>query len=68
MEGTTRNMFDALTKGLAWPLAPQPPPQIGLKTEKTAMVFAPMQNGMVRLCLPQAPNPYNIVRAADHLE
>jgi hypothetical protein len=68
MEGTTRNMFDALTKGLAWPLAPQPPPQIGLKTEKTAMVFAPMENGIVRLGSPQAPNPYNIVRAADHLE
>ncbi len=58
MEGTTRNVFDALTKALAWPSAPQPPPQLGTKTEKTVRTFAPTENGMVRLRLPQAPNPY----------
>src|SRR5260370_21647724 len=65
VEGTTRNMFDALTKALAWPSAPQPPPQLGTKTEKTVRTFAPTENGMVRLRLPQAPNPYNILRAED---
>jgi hypothetical protein len=68
MEGTTRNMFDGLTKALAWPSAPQPPPQLGAKTERTVRTFAPTENGMVRLRSPQAPDPYNILRAADYSE
>jgi hypothetical protein len=59
MEGTTRNMFDGLTRALAWPPAPQPPPQLGAKTEKTAVV---------RLRSPQAPNPCNILQATDDSE
>ncbi len=57
MEGTTRNMFDGLTKALAWPSAPQPPPQLGAKTEKTVRTFAPMENGMVRLRYRRRPTP-----------
>jgi hypothetical protein len=57
MEGTTRNMFDGLTRALAWPSVPQPPPQAGAKTEKTARAFPPMENGMVRLRSPQALSP-----------
>lgn len=68
MEGTTRNMFDGLTKALAWPSAPQPPPPPSPKIEKTVRAFAPMQNAMVRLRSSQAPNPYNMLRAADYLE
>lgn len=40
MEGATRNLFDGFTKGLAWPSAPQPPEQSGIKTEKTALIFS----------------------------
>jgi hypothetical protein len=68
MEGATRNMFDGLTKALAWPSAPQPPAHLGAKTEKTVRTFAPMENGTVRLGSLQAPNPYSILRAADYSE
>src|SRR5713226_490234 len=36
MEGATRNIFDAFTKALNWPLAPQPPERSGAVTQKTA--------------------------------
>jgi hypothetical protein len=68
MEGTTRNMFDGLTRALAWPSAPQPPQQPGAKTEKTVRTFAPMENAMVRLRSSQAPNLYNRLQAADDSE
>jgi hypothetical protein len=68
VEGTTRNMFDALTKALAWPSAPQAPPRLGEKTEKTVRTFRPMESGMVQLDSPQALNPYNSLRAANYLE
>jgi hypothetical protein len=41
MEGTTRNIFDAFTKVLNWPLAPKPPEKPGSVPEKTAMISAP---------------------------
>jgi hypothetical protein len=41
MEGATRNVFDAFTKALAWPAAPQPPEHLGAAREKTAMLFFP---------------------------
>lgn len=41
LEGTTRNNFDALTKALNWPLAPQPPERLGSVPEKKAAVFSP---------------------------
>ncbi len=41
MEGTTRKTFDAFTKELDWPLAPQPPAHLGAVPEKTAAFFSP---------------------------
>jgi hypothetical protein len=44
MEGTTRKMFDGLTKALGWSLAPQPPERLGSSAPaKTAMIFAPLE-------------------------
>jgi len=40
MEGTARNIFDAFTKALNWPLAPQPPERPGVVTQRTAMIPA----------------------------
>ena len=36
MEGATRKLFDAFTKALDWPLAPQPPERPGAVQEKAA--------------------------------
>jgi hypothetical protein len=41
MEGATRNIFDAFTKALSWPLAPQPPERPGAVPAKTAVIFSP---------------------------
>jgi hypothetical protein len=41
MEGATRKTFDAFTKELSWPLAPQPPEHVGTVPEKTAAIFSP---------------------------
>jgi hypothetical protein len=38
LEGTTRDKFDAFTKALDWPLAPQPPEKPGSVPAKTAMI------------------------------
>jgi hypothetical protein len=44
MEGTTRKIFDAFTKELDWPLAPQPPERPGSVPAKTAMISASEEN------------------------
>jgi hypothetical protein len=41
MEGAARKLFDAFTKALAWPSAPQPPEHPGTVPEKTATLFFP---------------------------
>lgn len=41
MEGATRKLFDAFTKALDWPSAPQPPEHPVAAPEKTAMLFFP---------------------------
>ena len=41
MEGGTRKLFDAFTKALDWPSAPQPPEHPGAAPEKTAALFFP---------------------------
>ena len=38
LEGTTRDKFDAFTKALNWPLAPEPPEKPGSAPTKTAMI------------------------------
>ena len=40
LEGTTRNIFDAFTKALNWPLAPQAPERPGAVQEKTVVIFS----------------------------
>jgi hypothetical protein len=40
LEGTTRIIFDAFTKALNWPLAPQPPERPGAVEEKTVVIFS----------------------------
>src|SRR5216683_2185243 len=54
MEGTTRNIFDAFTKELEWPLAPQPPAHVGAAPEKTAAFFSPTARDGARTCAPGA--------------
>jgi hypothetical protein len=44
MEGATRKTFDAFTKALNWPLAPQPPEKLGSVPARTAMISAPGEN------------------------
>jgi hypothetical protein len=44
MEGATRKTFDAFTKELDWPLAPQPPDKLGSVPAKTAMIPASEEN------------------------
>ena len=41
MEGGTRKLFDAFTKAVEWPSAPQPPEHPSAAPEKTAMLFFP---------------------------
>jgi hypothetical protein len=41
LEGTSRANFDAFTKALNWPSAPQPPERPGTVPEKTAAIFSP---------------------------
>src|SRR6266849_5883818 len=41
MEGAARNVFDAFTKALKWPLAPQPAERPGDVPKKTAVIFSP---------------------------
>ncbi len=41
VEGATRNIFDAFTKALNWPLGPQPPEKLGPVPTKTTMISAP---------------------------
>jgi hypothetical protein len=43
LEGASRQVFDGLTKGLGWPLAPQPPERPGAVHEKIAMNLPPPQ-------------------------
>lgn len=45
MEGAIRKTFDAFTKELDWPLAPQPPEHVGVVPEKTAAIFFPGARG-----------------------
>ena len=42
LEGTSRKVFDAFTKALDWPSAPQPPERPGAVPEKTAVIFFPV--------------------------
>jgi hypothetical protein len=44
LEGTTRSIFDAFTKALNWPLAPQPPEKLGSVPTKTAVFSVPTEN------------------------
>jgi len=44
MEGAARNIFDAFTKALNWPLAPQPPEKFGSVPARTATISAPGDN------------------------
>jgi hypothetical protein len=46
MEGTTRKIFDAFTKALSWPLAPQPPEKLGSVPARTAKIAAPGKNAV----------------------
>jgi hypothetical protein len=43
LEGATRNVFDAFTKALNWPLAPQPPEKLGSTPARTATISAPAE-------------------------
>ena len=52
MEGVTRKTFDALTKELSWPLAPQPPEHVGAVPEKTAGIFSPAARGAAETFAP----------------
>ena len=54
MEGSTRKTFDAFTKELDWPLAPQPPAHVGTVPEKTAAFFSPAARGGAGTCAPGA--------------
>ena len=38
LEGSSRKVFDAFTKALGWPSAPQPPERLGIPPEKAAML------------------------------
>lgn len=44
MEGAARNIFDAFTKSLNWPLAPQAPEKLGSVPARTATMYAPAEN------------------------
>jgi hypothetical protein len=44
MEGAARNIFDAFTKALNWPLAPQPPEKFGSVPARAATISAPGDN------------------------
>src|SRR5260370_38294152 len=57
MGGRRGNSVGGLDKGLGGAWAPQQPPQLGAKTEKTVGTFAPMENGMVRLRYRRRPTP-----------
>lgn len=48
MEGAARNIFDAFTKSLNWPLAPQPPEKLGSVPARTAMLSTPPQKTLPR--------------------
>ena len=50
LEGTTRNNFDALTRALNWPLAPQPPERIGSVPEKKAAIVSLADISRGRIC------------------
>jgi len=54
MEGSTRKTFDAFTKELEWPLAPQPPAHVGTVPEKTAAFFSPAARAGEGACAPSA--------------
>jgi hypothetical protein len=41
MEGASRNTFDAFTKALSWPLAPQPAERPEAVPKRTAVIFSP---------------------------
>src|SRR6266705_1792145 len=41
LEVTTRDIFDAFTKALNWPLAPQPPQRPGDLSKKTVVISSP---------------------------
>jgi len=44
LEGSTRKVFDGLTKAIDWPMAPQPPERLGTSApEKTARNFGPAE-------------------------
>jgi len=56
LEGTTRSNFDAFTKALNWPLAPQPPQRPGAVTEKTAAIPSfPAAPSAAKTFFPAAP-------------
>jgi hypothetical protein len=54
MEGANRKTFDAFTKELDWPLAPQPPEHVGAVPEKTAAFFSPAVRDAARIFAPAA--------------
>src|SRR5216684_987919 len=54
MEGATRNIFDAFTKALNWPLPPQPPERSGAVTQKSAALFSPAALSAARTVSPAA--------------
>ena len=43
MEGASRKLFDAFTRALDWPSAPQPPEHPGAVPQKTAKLFFPAE-------------------------
>jgi hypothetical protein len=54
MEGAARKTFDAFTKELDWPLAPQPPEHVGAVPERTAAMFSPAVQGAGGIFAPAA--------------
>src|SRR5260370_12697528 len=57
MGGRRGNSVGGLDKGLGGAWAPEQPPQLGGKKEKTVGTFARMENGMVRLRYRRRPTP-----------
>jgi hypothetical protein len=54
MEDATRSIFDAFTKALNWPLAPQPPERPGAVPQKTAAFFSPAERPVSGIISPAA--------------
>jgi hypothetical protein len=55
VEGTSRDTFDAITKALNWPLAPQPAERPGAAAQKTTAIFFPAVRAAEGVSAPGAP-------------